>query len=309
MILTFTDPKLFFSKNDPEDLRLGDFIFKSDQKSDWSILGYADDEGISLNGGRPGAALAPSKIREYFYKMTPALHSTYRPTIADLGDLKASAFASLQERHDFAHKATSQIFTENKLITLGGGHDYGFPDAAAFLDSVKDTSEKPLILNFDAHLDVRPTNNGLHSGTPFRSLLNDYAGKFDFVEIGIQPQCNSRVHYDWALQNGATIFDLDVIQTRNLTEILTENFEKNLKRPLWISFDMDCLTSSEAPGCSASYSTGLCLSQVFPALKYLSQNFDVRGMGIYEVSPPLDQDNRTSKAAALLIHHLFFGAI
>ena len=37
------------------------------------ILGYPDDEGIKLNGGRTGAALAPTAIRQFLYKMTPGL--------------------------------------------------------------------------------------------------------------------------------------------------------------------------------------------------------------------------------------------
>jgi formiminoglutamase len=69
------DPAIFFSKNDPQDIRLGDLAkaasFNSPINSDLSIWGYPDDEGIFLNGGRPGAHKAPEQIRKFFYKMTP----------------------------------------------------------------------------------------------------------------------------------------------------------------------------------------------------------------------------------------------
>lgn len=51
-----------------------------------------------------------------------------------------------------------------------------------------------LTINIDAHLDVRPLkNNQVHSGSPFRLLLEDArfrAGGGEFVEFAAQgPQC------------------------------------------------------------------------------------------------------------------------
>ena len=70
-----TPSELFFSKNDLKDPRLGE-LFKNyetePQNLDYMIFGYPDDEGIRLNGGRPGSALAPNLIRQFLYKMTPA---------------------------------------------------------------------------------------------------------------------------------------------------------------------------------------------------------------------------------------------
>ena len=75
-----------------------------------------------------------------------------------------------------------------------------------------------------------------------------------------------------------------------------------VKRPLWISLDIDCFSASEAPGCSAPNPFGLKVDEFMDLWPWLFSNFDVKGLGIYEVSPSLDVDNRTSRLAAFMIH-------
>src|SRR6185312_1348287 len=66
-----TDSKLFFSKNDPLDPRLGDLVKTSTDGADVVIMGYPDDEGVRLNGGREGAEFGPAEIRHWLYRTTP----------------------------------------------------------------------------------------------------------------------------------------------------------------------------------------------------------------------------------------------
>lgn len=314
--MSFQSPSsaLFFSKNDPKDIRLGDRVRSLESSeigtnTSVSIVGYPDDEGIQLNGGRLGAAQAPTLIRKAFYKMTP--HPLYHHSfeIIDRGDLVPQM--PLENRHQTGRELIRQLTARNeKWITLGGGHDYGFADGAGFLDSViKSSSSKPLIFNFDAHLDVRPNTKGPNSGTPFYRLLTEFNNQFDLVEVGLQPQCNSPHHWRWAMDQGATLIPIDTIQKRGLMELFTESYEPDQKRPIFISLDMDVFSSSEAPGCSQSWAQGLHVREFLPVLTYLIESYDVKGLGIYEVSPPLDQDDRTSKLAALIAHHFLFQSL
>jgi formiminoglutamase len=309
MPLQPTTESLYFSKKDANDPRLGESAHGvkapalSKNLSGWSVLGYADDEGIAMNGGRVGARLAPDLIRKYFYKMTPPHLSC--PAFHDFGNLQSEG--SLPERHQQAKTLVQDILsTSSQIFTLGGGHDYGYSDAAGFIESLPKSSVKPLILNFDAHLDVRPTEKGFHSGTPFYRLLQEYGSAIDFVEVGIQPQCNSPHHRKWAEERGATILSQQSLERVGMVQALQETVGTNPARPLWISLDMDAFCSKEAPGCSQSFATGLEINPFLAALKYLQSNFSLRGMGIYEVSPPLDQDDRTSKLAALIMYHAVF---
>jgi formiminoglutamase len=47
------------------------------------------------------------------------------------------------------------------------------------------------------------------------------------------------------------------------------------------------------------------LKEVLKVFNWFTHHFDWKALGIYEVSPPLDFDNLTSKAAALLMHQFF----
>jgi formiminoglutamase len=308
-----TPTNLFFSKNDPKDIRLGDLSKPLDpqqnlQPNSFYLLGYPDDEGIKLNGGRIGAAEAPLKIREYFYKMTPPVANSQN-SIFDLGNTPTDI--SLADRHQLAKQIATKVFNSNaRLLSFGGGHDYGYPDTSAFVAHYKTQGIKPVVLNFDAHLDVRPTTNGFNSGTPFHRLLSEQQNDCCFLEVGIQPQCNSLDHRQWATQNQAHIFDLKDTQNEgSLLSLLEKEPLKSLKNktPCFVSFDIDAITSSEGGGCSQAWTTGLKFEHYLSFFKKLSQKFDVRGLGIYEVSPTLDIDNRTSKMAALAAYYFVFG--
>lgn len=269
------------------------------------IGGYPDDEGIRLNGGRPGASQAPAAIRKSLYKMTPALQQPVDFDVFDFGDLDSTS-GSLAERHDSGSRACHETLSRGaRWIGLGGGHDYGFAEAKGFLEWSKSQTVRPLVINFDAHFDVRPTAKGLSSGTPFFRMLE--AGfDLDFAELGIQSQCNSKAHLDWLTARGARVLTMDDVEASG--ESLETNAVRLLgdwilrPRPTFLSVDIDAFSSAVAPGCSQSWATGFMPDQFFALFDLLLRRLDVRALGIYETSPPLDQDDRTSKLAALIAH-------
>src|SRR5690606_7519860 len=118
--------------------------------------------------------------------------------------------------------------------------DYGYPDGSAFLEVFQ--HEKPLIINFDAHLDVRNLEKGLTSGTAFFRLLEEVAG-IDFYEIGVQPQCNSEQHWTWLLRKGGHILSLSDIQSspESFARVLAKklNLPFSVRRPTFVSIDID----------------------------------------------------------------------
>lgn len=284
---------LKFSRNDPDDPRLGEFV--SDSKSSIALIGYPDDRGIKLNGGRTGASHGPTEIRRILYKLV-------RPqdvTLFDHGDLILSE--SLENDHELA----SQFTAKNEAqfwITLGGGHDWGYSDGKSFIEKCLKLKQRPWIINFDAHLDVRNTQNGFNSGTPFFRLLDAYSHKFDFYEFGIQKHCNSKYHTDYVKKNNVGVFYQDDINDESLPHIIKKLTSKHKDQPLFVSFDIDVLSTAEAPGCSQSWPVGLSLKQCLTALSILAKNSNWERLGIYEVSPSLDVQNITSKSAALICY-------
>lgn len=321
-----SDRELFFSRKDADDPRLGDLVqalsidriensFADQTSRHFTVAGYPDDEGIGINGGRAGAKSAPSTIRKYLYKMTPALQESANFKLYDLGDVDPSK-SELADRHDQgSHAIAAVLEAGGSWISFGGGHDYGFADTNGFVNWVKDAgqkagksaSQRPLVINFDAHFDVRPTSKGLSSGTPFFRLLETHP-EVDFAEIGIQAQCNSKKHLEWLTARGArvlTMEDLEASGQPMVTAGLSLLEDWILKpRPTFISVDIDAFSSAVAPGCSQSWATGFMPQDFFPLFDVLLKRCDVRGLGIYEVSPGLDQDDRTSKLAALIAHRM-----
>lgn len=297
-----------------------------DQAGSWVganvLAGYPDDEGIQVNGGRTGASKAPDAVRKYLYKMTPPLLGpTARPgdqpidlesadaraiSILDFGNLINTG--DLVNRHEVAFAAaTAALNAGARWVAVGGGHDYGFPDAAAYIEWAQMRGERPLILNFDAHLDVRSTARGLSSGTPFFRMLEKYPN-VDFAEIGIQTQCNSRAHLAWVTARGARVITQEEILVSGhsfATQVLNLLRDWLLKRrSAFLSVDIDGFNSMAAPGCSQSWSTGFSPQDFFSTLTVLQARLDIRALGIYEVSPPLDRDDQTSKLAAQIIHRV-----
>jgi formiminoglutamase len=312
------ESSLFFTKNDPNDLRLGDVFKNYDEKNganDFLIFGYPDDEGIKLNGGRSGAALAPNLIRKFLYKMTlPENYFTDKKMATqkfiDYGNFDNSG--DLFSRHEKIKQTLDHSYRQKtKNISLGGGHDYGYPDGAAFIkNNFLPRQKKPLIINFDAHLDVRPDIHNLNSGTPFYRLLKEFKNQFNLLEIGLQPHCNSVHHWNWAKDQGVETISLTDIEQSNWSIVWQNKMIQELDptTPVFISFDIDALTASEAGGCSQAWATGLKTSDCLHFLRQLYKKANARGLGIYEVSPPLDRDFQTSKTAALIAYQFIFNS-
>ncbi len=308
-----TNENLFFKSQKTNDERLGETVKalsiseienSATSAKKFLIAGYADDEGIRNNSGRIGAHLAPAKIREFFYKMTPASLIDFE--LADIGDLDPS-LAALSERHQKVIEVASLAYKNQfQWIGLGGGHDYGYPDIAAF---IKTCNERPLVINFDAHLDVRSTEKGINSGTPFYRLLEEFSD-FDLVQIGVQAQCNSLAHIKYSIDHKVHVLnyddfrlsgeDLSSFCLKRLSHLITK------RRKCFLSIDIDGFSNAYAPGCSQSFATGLQPDEFFQLTSILNRRLDVRGMGIYECSPPLDRDDQTCKLAALIMHKFIF---
>ncbi len=309
------DTKLLFSRNDTSDPRLGELVKQlssSNQIPEKSnvIIGYPDDEGIKLIGGREGAKEAPNKIRQILYKMTPDFNGPHSvKSIYDLGNL--DTLEPLPTRHNTARQTVTEILDKQcRLLTLGGGHDYGYPDMAAFCKQTLQEKRIPFIINFDAHLDARPDINGENSGTSFYKLLNEFEKKIEFFEVGVQPWCNSSQHLDWVKEKGGHVITLIEYLSSgvSLCEFLNKKILKKItkKHRLALSVDMDCISSASGLGASQIFPIGFNANEFLMAWRQLVSKFKPKLVGIYEVSPPLDSDFQLTRLAAILAHQFFY---
>jgi formiminoglutamase len=263
-----------------------------------AIIGFADDTGIKNVGGRIGAALAPEEIRKRLYKFTLG-----KPKIPvyDFGTLSAanSLKKTLQEATEFVRQLHSAGHT---VITLGGGHDFGFPQALGLLKSTQ--KNKSAIINIDAHLDLRKAHPEINSGSPWY-LLNENEvfkkSKSKILEFGIQPHCNAESLVDYAKQNKIEIHWLEEIRAKKQGAVATFSalIGKQVKlNQILVSLDIDSIQWQSAPGCSAPQVSGFSAEEALKFSFLSGKQKKVKSFGIFEVSPPLDPDGRTSTLAA-----------
>lgn len=284
------DPSVLFTRDDPDDRRLGDVVrqvtlaeFEKDAW-DWAILGLPDDRGVALNGGRPGAADGPAAIRKWLYRLVP----TQDLRLADLGDL--SMTDSLHADHATASDAIAiALGRSTRVAILGGGHDWGFSPIAALMQG-----GSVGFVNFDAHLDVRPSKVH-HSGTSYwRALEGGVKGRFA-AWAGVQRSATSPAHSRYVEAKDGTIVWAEEPMERVLQTLTTEGGPDYFD----ISLDMDVFTMAVAPGVSAPQPAGCLIEDLLPTLHKTLQDRRVRTFGIYETAPALDYaGDPTSRLAA-----------
>src|SRR5687767_11624364 len=299
------DRGLFFTRNDPNDPRLGEIV-PSDPKeysaADIVILGCPQDEGVKRNYGRTGAADAPRAIREQFYRLTPF---NIRKRLFDLGDVRIGT--SLEETHETHCTVAKQVLSDGKrLIVLGGGNDISYPDGRAMAEVFG--PETWIGINVDSHLDVRIAEER-NSGTPYRQLLEEglLLPKY-FYEVGYQSHFASPVYYKYLRDLGVNRISLEVLRSREQPDMeLKENIRQQFigqssSLNTFFGFDIDAVRASDAPGSSKPSPLGLRAGEFITLVKYAASLANTKLIEFSEVNPKYDIDNSTTKLVAIAMH-------
>ncbi|MEX2122289.1 MAG: agmatinase [Woeseia sp.] len=176
------------------------------------------------------------------------------------------------------------------LLTLGGDHFVSYPLLKAH---ARQHSAPLSLLHFDAHSDTWPDESGrVDHGTMFRHAAND--GIVDparSVQIGLRTTNDDTMGFNgldapWVHANG---IDAVVDATRDLLG----------DRPVYLTFDIDCLDPAFAPGTGTPVCGGLNTYQAATILRKLA-GINVIGMDIVEVAPAYDVGEITALAGAML---------
>lgn len=252
-----------------------------------ALIGLADDLGVRLNSGRPGAKDGPRAFRAALARYGAADPMGWEwPRVFDAGDVvpaPGSDESALRETHRRVTEAVRSMIDRGLLpVGIGGGHDLTFPFVRAATQSLGVTDG----LYFDAHLDVREAAG---SGMAFRSLIEE-CGVRRLRVVGLDPFANSRDHAKWFRGHGGVI--VDQIQRDGAVSPAA---------PAFVSVDLDAIDGAHAPGVSAMNPRGLGVDAVAGALRTLGADPQVRCLDIMELCPPHDEGGRTARVAA----HLF----
>ena len=286
-----------------DDPRLGSLVsFGSRPNPDsvLAIIGFPVDEGVRRNGGRVGSAEAPGSIREVFYRMTPdprrADFSDLARRTVDLGDLKTTGTLSeMQQR--LGEVAAALLETGVTPIILGGGHETSYGHFLGYAAS----SRRVSIVNFDAHVDVRPlVEEGGHSGSPFRQAIEHDSGAcLSYRVAGVQPSWNARGHIEYVVGHGGRILWADEVASMHSLESLY--IAGKPQEQIMVTIDMDVADGAFAPGVSAPATLGLTPDLLRSAAWLAGSTPSVGSIDVVEVNPAFDVDGRTVRLAATLL--------
>jgi len=267
------------------------------------FLGFASDEGVRRNQGRPGAATGPYLLRKACSNLP--VHYSDKLHLLDTGNI-ATINGRLEEARKFLAQAVSLIIEKEGFpILLGGGHAIVAGHYAGL--KAKLPGKKIGIINFDAHFDLRqPSADGPNSGTSFYEIAEQCKKEgetFHYLAIGIQRSANSKKLFEQALETKTRYVPVEQINSRQITEVQQQiNGFAATVDALYLSFDLDVFMSAIAPGVSAPSATGIFYDGNFRTL--LKACFDsgkVISMDIAELNPAYDLDNRTAKLGAQII--------
>lgn len=266
------------------------------------MVGFCSDEGIKRNEGQVGAKAGPTALRQQLAKL--ACHS--KQQFLDIGNIVCQDAPLELAQQQFA-KLLSHCHQHGlKTIAFGGGHEIAW----AHFSGLTPHYPKIGIINFDAHFDLRPSTDehSSTSGTPFWQIkqhCTQHHLTFDYCCLGIQPLSNTESLFEQAHEWGVSYLTAEQINRENFAKQISFLDEFMLKHDyLYLTICMDVFAESYAPGVSAPQALGLTPWQALPLLKYIVQTGKVVSVDIAELSPPLDQEQKTSRLAAVIIAEL-----
>lgn len=260
---------------------------------DVAIVGVPYDLATT---NRPGTRLGPAGIRAAstgLANLTPwpwGFDPTERLTIVDYGDFHFD-FGVPSEIPDQITAQAEQLLADcPSLLAMGGDHFISYPLLRAYVKRYG-----PLALvHFDAHSDTWPDEPGrISHGTMFY-----HAVKEGLIVVERSVQIGIRTFNADPL--GITWLDADQVHERGADDIAAEVRRIVGDHNAYLTFDIDCLDPSFAPGTGTPVAGGLSTQQARAILRRLG-GINFVGMDLVEVAPPFDSAEVTSLAGATLM--------
>lgn len=265
--------------------------------------------GIPFDGGatnRTGARHGPREIRNQSSLVRRVHHVTGvspfdRVRAGDCGDAPINpldlmaTLESIEAFYGEIHAAGA------RPLTAGGDHLTTLPILRAL------AKQAPVgLVQFDAHSDTYDSFFGsrYNHGTPFRRAIEE--GLVDprrMIQIGIRGAISDAANYDFARTAGVRIVFIEEFMARGVADVMAEARAIIGDSPAYLSFDIDALDPSFAPGTGTPEIGGMSTREA-QAMIRLMEGVHLVGADLVEVSPPLDPSGLTALTGATLMLEL-----
>ena len=267
--------------------------------------------GVPWDGGttnRPGPRHGPRQLRDASTMIRMVNQATgLRPfnmaRCADLGDCPVNP-ADVQDSLARISSFFAKVRARNILpMTAGGDHLVSLP----VLRGLVGKGAPVAMIHFDAHTDFYDSYFGgfrFTHGTPFRRAAEE--GLIDtsrVVQIGIRGSAYDGEDVEWARAHGVRIFMIEEVMDRGHAAVMAEAREIVGNHLCYVSFDIDGIDPSQAPGTGTPEIGGLSTHMAQRMVREL-QGLTLIGADLVEVSPPFDPSGMTAWVGASLIFEL-----
>lgn len=261
------------------------------------VLGIPDES--QSHALRKGTEAAPFRIRE----ISNERDSYRRDGKKSLG----FPYSNINQRKIFDYgnidrpqipNVFKKISNSKTPISIGGDHSITTP----IVKAISETIGKLSMVYFDAHPDfISSTTN--YYGSVFHDIL-PYIDSSSSIQIGIRTP--EQEELDNLKKHNIKVITPFDIRKKGLEKI-SESILNTIGEKVYVSFDMDCIDPSYAPGVSVPVPLGLNSTDAVYLLKKITQN-GIVGMDIMEVCPSFDVKDRTSHLASRMIAEVIFSA-
>nr|WP_298410518.1 agmatinase [uncultured Halomonas sp.] len=271
---------------------------------DAAFIGIPMDIGTS---NRPGTRLGPRQIRDESRMLRPYNMATKAAPfdslqVADIGDVPINTF-NLPKNLDIITDFYNDVLAQDCVpLTLGGDHTLTWP----LLRAIANKHGPVGLIHVDAHADVNEHMFGekVAHGCPFRRAQEE--GLLDskrVVQIGLRGTGYAADDFDWCREQGFRVVQAEECWYKSLAPLMEEVREQMGDRPVYISFDIDGLDPSVAPGTGTVETGGLTAQQGLEIVRG-AWGLNVVGGDLVEVSPPYDQSGNTALMGATLLYEM-----
>ena len=272
---------------------------------DVAFIGVPLDIGTS---NRTGARFGPRQIRSESVLVRPYGMATGAAPfdsfqVADIGDVALNAF-DLLKSIEIIEGYYDKVLKNNVIpVSIGGDHTITLP----ILRAIARQHGPVAMVHVDAHADINDHQFGeaIAHGTIFRRAIEE--GLIDvscMTQIGLRATGYSADDFDWSRRQGVRVVIAEECWYKSLDPLMQEvRTVVGPDRPCYLSFDIDGLDPSVAPGTGTPEPAGLTASQ---ALEIIRGCFGLNlvGCDLVEVSPPYDTTGNTALLAANLLFEM-----
>ncbi|KUJ82034.1 agmatinase [Ruegeria profundi] len=271
---------------------------------DVAVLGIPMDIGTSW---RSGTRFGPKQIRSESamirpYNMANSAAPFDSLQIADIGDLAINTFSLADSLKIIKESYDTIVANGVTPVAMGGDHSITLP----ILRAIAAKRGPVALVHVDAHADVNDEMFGEKEthGTVFRRAYEEGLIIPDKTfQIGIRGSGYAASDFSEAKGWGFRQFPAWELWQQNLTEIGSQVRKTVGDHPVYLSFDIDSLDPSFAPGTGTPEIGGLTTPQALQLIHALS-GINLVGCDLVEVSPPYDPSGNTALTAANLLFEM-----